>query len=135
MTSEVTYTGDLRTEAVHLRSGNRIITDAPVDNRGKGEAFSPTDLVATALASCMLTIMGIRARDKGWAIEGTRATVNKIMASNPRRIARVEIDIHLPSGKTWTEEQRQTLEEAARTCPVCRSLHPDLEVAVQFHWD
>ncbi len=135
MTSEVTYTGDLRTEAVHLRSGNRLITDAPVDNRGKGEAFSPTDLVATALASCMLTIMGIRARDKGWAIEGARATVNKIMASNPRRIARVEIDIHLPSGKTWTDEQRHVLEEAARTCPVCRSLHPELEVAVRFHWN
>ncbi len=135
MTSEVIYTGDLRTEATHQRSGNRIITDAPVDNRGKGEAFSPTDLVATALASCMLTIMGIRARDHGWQIEGARATVNKIMASHPRRIARVEIDIYMPSGKNWNDTQRQVLEEAAHTCPVCRSLHPELEVAVQFHWN
>lgn len=134
MTSEVIYTGDLRTQATHLRSGSRIITDAPTDNRGKGEAFSPTDLVATALATCMLTIMGIRARDHGWQIEGTRSTVNKIMASNPRRIARVEIDIYMPSDKTWNDTQRQALEEAAHSCPVCRSLHPEIEVAVRFHW-
>ncbi len=135
MTSEVVYTGQLRTQATHLRSGSQIITDAPTDNRGKGEAFSPTDLVATALASCMLTIMGIRALDHGWDIAGTRASVRKIMASNPRRIARIEIEIFMPSGKSWTDAQRHTLEEATHTCPVCRSLHPDTEVHVQIHWD
>ncbi len=133
MTSEVVYEGGLRTRATHLRSGQTIITDAPVDNQGKGEAFSPTDLVATALAGCILTIMGIRARDRNLNIEGARARVNKIMASNPRRIARVEIAIEMPEG-AFAPEDRQVLEEAMRTCPVCRSLSAELEVAASIHW-
>ena len=94
--SKITYLGELRTEAVHLRSGNKIITDAPVDNRGKGEAFSPTDLTAASLASCILTIMGIAAMDKGIDIEGAQASVAKIMASGPRRIEGIEIEIRMP---------------------------------------
>ncbi len=133
MTSEVIYTGDLRTEATHLRSGTTIITDAPIDNQGKGEAFSPTDLVATALSSCIITIMGIKARDKNINIEGTKAQVNKIMGSNPRCIARVEITITMPK-KAYSEKQIKVLESAARGCPVCRSLSSELKVELQFVW-
>jgi uncharacterized OsmC-like protein len=133
MTSKIVYEGNLRTRATHLRSGQEIITDAPVDNQGKGEAFSPTDLVATALGSCMITIMGIRARDNGIYIEGTTCEVNKIMGSGPRRISRVELKIQLPE-KPYTAEQKALLEEAARGCPVCRSLSNELEVDLQFVW-
>lgn len=133
MTSSIVYEGNLRTRATHLRSGNEIITDAPVDNQGKGEAFSPTDLVATALGSCMLTIMGIRARDEGIDMEGTTCEVNKIMASGPRRISRVELKIQLPQ-KPYTPAQRSLLEQAARGCPVCRSLSQELEVDLKFVW-
>ncbi len=133
MTSKIVYEGNLRTRATHLRSGQEIITDAPVDNQGKGEAFSPTDLVATALGSCMLTIMGIRARDNGLDINGTTCEVNKIMGSGPRRISRVELYIQLP-GRPYTPEQKALLEEAARGCPVCRSLSAELEVDLKFVW-
>lgn len=133
MTSEVLYTGNLSTTCTHLRSGTQIVTDAPVDNQGRGEAFSPTDLVATALGACIMTIMGIKARDKGIDIEGAKAEVNKIMGSNPRRIAKVEIRFTMP-GKNYTEEQKKILEEAGRTCPVCKSLGMDCEQAVEFVW-
>ncbi|MFM7155549.1 MAG: OsmC family protein [Bacteroidota bacterium] len=130
---KTTYLGDLRTEAVHLRSGARIITDAPPDNHGKGEAFSPTDLCAASLASCMLTIMGISARNHGLNIDGASASVNKIMASDPRRIARVEIRLEVP-GSQLDERQRKILETAARTCPVAFSLDGGLEQVVEFEW-
>jgi putative redox protein len=130
---KTTYLGDLRTEAVHLRSGTRIITDAPTDNHGKGEAFSPTDLCAASLASCMLTIMGISARNHGLNIDGASASVNKIMASDPRRIARVEIRLEVP-GSQLDERQRKILETAARTCPVAFSLDGGLEQVVEFEW-
>lgn len=132
MTSEVTYQGSLRTELLHLASGNQVITDAPVDNQGKGEAFSPTDLVATALASCMLTIMGIKARDIGKSMEGSIVQVNKVMASDPRRIAKVEVFLHLTGD--WSDKEKVLLERAGRTCPVALSLHESIEQAIHFSW-
>ncbi len=133
MTVEITYNGELRTSATHIKSGNSLITDAPVDNQGKGEAFSPTDMVATALGSCILTIMGIKARDKGLNIEGTRAEVTKTMASAPRRIAKIEVNIFFPQNN-FSDHEKMLLEKAAHGCPVGRSLHPDMEEVVNFHW-
>ncbi|MEO1434798.1 MAG: OsmC family protein [Bacteroidota bacterium] len=133
MTAEVIYTGGLHTEATHLRSGNKIATDAPIDNQGKGEAFSPTDLMATALATCILTIMGIAARNHDIPMEGAKAAMNKIMASNPRRISRIEIRIQMPD-HAYTEKQKTVLERAAHHCPVAMSLHADLEEVIEFQW-
>lgn len=133
MTSEVTYQGDLRTQAVHLASDNTIITDAPTDNHGKGEAFSPTDLTATSLATCMITIMGISAQSRGWDLVGTRAEILKVMASGPRRISRIEIDMHMPKGD-FSDDDKKILEKAALTCPVAMSLHPDIEQVIRFAW-
>lgn len=133
MTSKITYQNNLRTAAVHLRSGNEILTDAPVDNRGKGEAFSPTDLLATSLGSCILTIMGIKAADKEIDMTGATAAVNKIMGSNPRRIARLEVTIQMPDNN-YTEKEKKILEAAAHGCPVGKSLHPDLEEIIQINW-
>lgn len=133
MTSKVLYKGDLRTEATHLQSGTTIITDAPTDNHGKGEAFSPTDLVATALASCMATIMGIAAKTHGMTIEGTRFEVTKIMASDPRRIGEIVVDIYYPENVSLSEKELAILKNAALTCPVFQSLHPDCKKTVSFH--
>ncbi len=133
MTSKITYQNNLRTAAVHLRSGNEILTDAPVDNRGKGEAFSPTDLLATSLGSCILTIMGIKAADKEIDMTGATAAVNKIMGSNPRRITRLEVTIQMPDNN-YTEKEKKILEAAAHGCPVGKSLHPDLEEIIQINW-
>jgi uncharacterized OsmC-like protein len=132
MSSKVTYKGGLRTEATHIRSGNTIITDAPVDNKGKGEAFSPTDLVATALASCMLTIMGIKADEMQTNIEGATAEVEKIMASEPRRIAQVNILIKVPISAD--EKTKKILEKAALTCPVDKSVSESMVRDVKFIW-
>lgn len=132
MTSKVIYTGSLRTEAEHLKSGAKIITDAPTDNHGKGEAFSPTDSVATGLASCMLTVMGIKAEELEVNLKGTTAEVTKTMAANPRRISRVEIMINFP--ETYSEKMRKILENTARTCPVMQSLHPDMEKLISFKY-
>lgn len=133
MTSEITYNGQLRTTAVHLKSNNEVITDAPTDNQGKGEAFSPTDLVATALASCMLTIMGIKADSLGIDIKNTKATVLKTMESNPRRISRVDIDIYFPKNE-WDSDTKHSLEVSALHCPVAKSLSEHLNQAVHFHY-
>ena len=133
MTSKITYQSDLRTAAVHLRSGNEILTDAPVDNRGKGEAFSPTDLLATSLGSCILTIMGIKAADKEIEMTGATAEINKIMGSNPRRIVRLEITIQMP-GNNYTDKEKRLLAAAAHDYQVGKSLHPDLEEIVQINW-
>ena len=130
MISKVVYKGDLRTEATHLQSGETIITDAPVDNQGKGEAFSPTDLVVTALASCMITIMGIVAKRDKIKMEGTTAEVEKIMASDPRIIGEIEIKINF--AHPIEEKARAKLERAAHTCPVSGSLHQDLKEIVEF---
>lgn len=132
-TSKVTYLGNLRTENHHLQSGSTYITDAPIDNRGKGEAFSPTDTVATGLANCMLTTMGIKANDLAINMEGATAEVTKVMASNPRRIVRIEIDMHLP--EPIDQKHRKILENTARTCPVEYSLHPDIERVLTMYWD
>ncbi len=133
MTSKVVYEGDLRTSATHIKSQNSIITDAPTDNHGKGEAFSPTDLVATALASCMVTIMGIKADANSLDIKGTNLEITKVMASGPRRIAKVIIKITMPQ-QPFSEEDKKRLEKAALTCPVALSLHPDLVQEVEFEW-
>ena len=131
-TSNVTYKGALRTVSVHLRSGNEIITDAPVDNNGKGEAFSPTDTVATALASCMLTIMGVKANAKEINIEGASADVTKTMGVNPRRITKIDVVFKLPFA--FDEATKTILEKAALTCPVYYSLHDDIEKNIIFNW-
>lgn len=132
MTSKVVYLGDLRTECTHLRSGSTYITDAPVDNHGKGEAFSPTDTVATGLANCMITVMGIKARDLGVDLTGSTAEVTKHMAASPRRISKIELNMYLPAAVG--EKHRKILENTGRTCPVALSLHPELEQVVQFIW-
>ena len=132
MTSKVNYLGDLRTSAIHIASDKNIITDAPIDNQGKGEAFSPTDTVATALASCLLTIMGIKARDLNIDITKTSAEVTKVMASNPRRISEIEITVNFT--KSYDERIKKILEKAALTCPVSNSLHPDLKQNILFNW-
>jgi putative redox protein len=132
MTSKVTYLGGLRTEAQHLASQETIITDAPKDNQGKGEAFSPTDLVATALASCMITIMGIKARDLGIDLTGTQAEITKIMGTEPRRISTLQIQLTFNS--SFDSKTQTLLERAALTCPVAHSLHPDIRQEVLFIW-
>jgi len=124
-TTQTIYLGDLRTKAKHVRSGNEIITDAPPDNKGKGEAFSPTDLLATALGSCMITIMGISAREHGFNIDGTTAKIWKIMESNPRRVGEVKIELNFPKNN-YSDKEKKFIEKAAYTCPVYLSLHPDL---------
>ncbi len=135
MTSTVTYIGNLRTEALHLLSNTQILSDAPRDNQGKGEAFSPTDLLATSLASCMLTIMGIWAQRHGLALEGTRAEVLKTMSAEPRRVSAVGVDIYFPpAAKGWTEAQRTALEHTARHCPVALSLREDISQQIRFFY-
>lgn len=134
MTSKVIYTGHLRTEATHLKSGTIIETDAPTDNNGKGERFSPTDLVATALASCMMTIMGIAANTHNINIVGTTCEMEKIMVSDPRRIGTIRVEMTFPEGLSFTAKEKQILEKAALTCPVYQSLHPDINKDVHFHW-
>lgn len=133
MTSKVVYNGELRTECTHLRSGQVIITDAPVDNNGKGEAFSPTDLTATSLATCMITVMGISARNHGINIDGATLEVTKHMAADPRRISAIDIRCIMPN-QPYTDRQKEILEKAGRTCPVAYSLHPDIEQRVEFVW-
>lgn len=127
------YQGQLRTAMQHLQSNSQVITDAPVDNRGKGEAFSPTDLVSAALASCVMTIMAIKAGDMGHETIDMEARVWKTMASNPRRIARiqVELDLHIPE---VTDQQKLILERTTKACPVARSLHPNTQKEVVFNW-
>jgi putative redox protein len=131
-TAKVTYLGNLRTECEHLKSGATFITDAPTDNNGKGEAFSPTDTVATGLASCMITMMGIKAGTLDISLDGTTASVTKTMAANPRRISRIDVEIVMPPN--LSEKFQKILENTARTCPVWYSLHPDIEKVIVFNW-
>ena len=133
MTSRVIYKGHLRTEATHLRSGNVILTDAPVDNKGKGEAFSPTDLTATSLASCILTIMGIAAQEHEIDMEGTVAEVKKNMVNGPRRIESIEIQITMPQ-KQYSSKQIKILEKAAHHCPVALSLNENTKELLSIIW-
>ena len=135
MTSQVLYTSALRTQATHLQSGSIIETDAPKDNQGKGERFSPTDLVATALGSCMATIMGIAARTHDIDIEGVKIDIEKIMIADPqRRIGEIKAFFHFPADKQYNDKERKILEQAARTCPVFLSLHPDTKKTIDFNW-
>jgi uncharacterized OsmC-like protein len=120
-TARTIYKGDLRTEALHIRSGNKIITDAPPDNKGKGEYFSPTDLVATALGSCIFTIMGIAAREHGFSIDGASCIVTKIMTENSRRIGEIKIEFDFKA-RNYTDKQKKILEYCVKTCPVALSL-------------
>jgi uncharacterized OsmC-like protein len=131
-TAEITYTGNLHTQAKHIQSGIIIATDAPKDNQGEGAAFSPTDLLATSLATCILTTMAIIAKRDGVSrnIDGTKAEVIKVMESNPRRVGEVHVKIIFP--KQYEEKERKILENAAHTCPVSKSLHPDLKQVIEF---
>ncbi len=131
-TSEAIYLGSLRTEAAHLQSGTKIVMDAPVDNHGKGESFSPTDLVATALAGCMMTIMGIAAQTHGFSVEGTRMEITKVMGTAPRRITEIVVDLYFP--QDYDDKTRRILEAAANECPVAKSLHPDLKQTLRYHY-
>jgi putative redox protein len=132
-TASVTYLGDLRTEATHVRSGTRILTDAPVDNHGKGEAFSPTDLLGAALVTCIITTMDIAARGRGWRLGSVGGDVVKVMASAPRRVQRLEVEIVF-TDCPLDAAQRATMEEIALNCPVAKSLHPDLEQVIRFQY-
>lgn len=131
ITIETIYEGELRTRAKHIRSGNELLTDAPIDNQGKGETFSPTDLLATSLGSCMLTIMGIAARTHLINIDNTKVEITKVMASNPRRVAEIKIDFIFPR-IDYTSKEKKILENAARTCPVSLSIHPDIKQDIRF---
>lgn len=134
MTSQVVYTGDLRTQATHLRSGHEIETDAPVDNHGKGERFSPTDLVATALAACMVTTIGIGGKAHNLDIDGAVCQVEKIMLSDPRRIGEVKVTMDFPRGQQYTDKEKKIIENIAMTCPVLISLHPDCKKTLTINW-
>lgn len=130
---DITYEGDLHCRAIHGPSGSVIETDAPVDNHGRGERFSPTDLLSTALGTCMSTIMGIAAQRHNINLQGTRVQVRKTMSQDlPRRIIRLEVDLFMPLPST--HPQRPLLETAAMSCPVHHGLHPDIEQKIEFHW-
>ena len=132
MTSKITYLGELRTSSVHLQSGSEIISDAPIDNNGKGEAFSPTDTVANGLGSCMFTVMGIKAQDLQIDLSNSTAEITKIMAADPRRISEIHVVFNF---SVDTDIKNKTiLERTAMTCPVYYSLHPDIKKVITFNW-
>lgn len=133
MTASITYQGNLRCEAVHLQSSSRIETDAPTDNRGKGERFSPTDLLCVSLATCMITTMGIKAADMNIDLKNTKADVTKHMASDPRRVAKIEVTVYLP--EKVSEKERLILEKTGNSCPVAKSVHPDIELILKYNWE
>ena len=132
MTSKITYLGDLRTSSVHLQSGTEILSDAPTDNHGKGEAFSPTDLVANALGSCMVSIMAIKSKDLGLNLLGSEVAVTKIMQAEPRKISKIILTLNMSIATT--DKNKIILERAAMTCPVFLSLNPDIEKEISFNW-
>ncbi|MBA9072221.1 putative OsmC-like protein [Flavobacterium gossypii] len=132
MTSKVTYLGDLRTSSIHLQSGTEILSDAPTDNHGKGEAFSPTDLLANALGSCMISIMAIKSKDMNLDLVGSTVEVTKIMQAEPRKIAKIEIVMNM--SVSVDEKAKTILERTAMNCPVLLSLNPDIEKAITFNW-
>ncbi len=132
MTSKVTYLGDLRTESVHIQSGSIILTDAPTDNNGKGEAFSPTDLLATSLGNCMMTIMGIKARDLNLDLKNSTVEVTKVMQAEPRKIAQIEVIFNMSIAVD--SKNKTILERTALNCPVLLSLNPDIQKIISFNW-
>lgn len=137
MTSSVYYSGGLRTTCTHLRSQSAFETDAPVDNNGKGERFSPTDLMATSLAACMITVMGIKARSMGFDLNDIKIDVLKIMKADPRRVGGIELSFHIPESLRSLETKTiQMLKNTGETCPVIKSIHPDIEVKINWgHWE
>jgi putative redox protein len=134
-TSKIIYLGDLRTNAIHLTSNNTIVTDAPIDNHGKGEAFSPTDLMATSLGACLLTVVGIHAQLNNIDMSGSEVQIQKIMSNNsPRRIVKINVDITFKTAQPLDDKQRNTFERIAKTCPVAMSLHPDIEQNISLNF-
>ncbi|MFV0605142.1 MAG: OsmC family protein [Niabella sp.] len=133
MTSEIVYTGDLRTTCTHLKSNNSFETDAPTDNNGKGERFSPTDLLATSLGACMITVMGIKARTMGFDLNDIKIEVLKKMAADPRRVSGIDLKFHIPENLAAADEKTKTiLKNTGETCPVAKSIHPDIEVNIDW---
>lgn len=132
-TSKIVYNGNLRTEATHLRSGRTLITDAPVDNNGKGEAFSPTDLLATSLGCCMVTIMAMAADKNNINMDGTSIEITKVMTANPRRVSEIIVEFTM-NGNQYSDKEKELLENAAHTCPVALSLSADLKQTVIFNY-
>jgi len=133
MTATVLYEGDLRTTCTHLQSGNEIETDAPVDNHGKGERFSPTDLMSTSLGACMITVMGIKARSMGFDLNGIRIDVQKVMYADPRRVGEINLTFHIPENLADLDEKsRIILKNTGETCPVIKSIHPDIKVGIDW---
>ncbi|MFZ4591812.1 MAG: OsmC family protein [Ignavibacteria bacterium] len=130
-TSTLKYLGNLRTELTHLQSGKVVITDAPTDNNGKGEAFSPTDLMSSSLCACMITIMGVAAQTHGFSIDGATAEITKIMSANPRKVSEVKVEITFPKNN-YSDKDKRIIEYIAGTCPVALSLHPDLKQNVKL---
>lgn len=135
-TIQTFYIDELRTEATHVYSGTKLITDAPIDNQGKAESFSPTDLLAASLGSCMITIVGIAARTHGFELKlrGTKMDITKIMKSDPRRVGEIQVEMTFPEGSDFTEKEKKIIEHTSRTCPVALSLHPDLVQTWTFNW-
>lgn len=131
-TSIIRYLGELRTSSMHLQSGTEILTDAPTDNHGKGEAFSPTDMVANSLGTCMISIMAIKSKDLDLELKGSTAEVTKIMQPQPRKIARIEVNLNM--AVATSDKNKTILERSAMTCPVFLSLHPDIEKVITFNW-
>lgn len=134
MTASIIYKGDLRCECTHLQSGTIIETDAPTDNRGKGQRFSPTDTVCVGLSTCIITTMGIRANDMQIDLSGTILSVTKHMFSEPRRIGKIEVSLQMPEKLNLSEKDRLLLEKIGDNCPVMKSIHPDIEVKVEYKW-
>lgn len=134
MTSRIEYEGNLRTVCTHEKSSSQIETDAPPDNQGRGERFSPTDLLATSLGACAMTIMGIKARDMGVDLKGTKIEVLKIMKADPRRVGGINLTFYFPETVGADDKQRTIIERCAHTCPVFYSIHPDIELDIKFEW-
>ncbi len=134
MTASVVYTGQLRCQATHTQSGSLIETDAPTDNRGKGERFSPTDMVCVALGTCVITTMGIKAQDMGIDLSGTTQSIQKHMVSDPRRIGKIDVIVRLPKTLNLSEKDKTILERVGDNCPVKKSLSPDLDVNLVYEW-
>ena len=134
MTASIVYKGHLRCECTHLQSGTVIETDAPTDNRGKGERFSPTDTLCVALATCVVTTMALKATDMQLELSGTSIAVTKHMLSEPRRIGKIDVILHIPVAASATEKDKVILQRVGDNCPVAKSLHPDLEVNIEYHW-
>ncbi|MBS1732570.1 MAG: OsmC family protein [Bacteroidetes bacterium] len=134
MTASILYKGDLRCECVHIQSGTVIETDAPTDNRGKGERFSPTDTVCVALGTCIITTIGIRANDMQVDLAGTKLAVTKHMFSEPRRIGKIDVSIQFPASLDLSEKDRLLFQKIGDNCPVMKSLHPDIQVTIDYQW-